>query len=447
MGCFSNCFGTCKRSRRRPRRPVNTNPSLLHHLQTYESVEGFQVPHLIEEQQVKDNELGENQTEITPDSKYEKGEKANSSERKKVTFDLNVRIYEDFRTEDELNGDVEGNSGEESDKEEARNKKEISDFGGSQCNSDSSSSSLFSFPTDHRYRDCRDSEDEFDELLSSDESDIDYYTDDDDEEEEVESEVKDNKELKSQEQSSESLFSLSLDSRKHGFEAETGDKEVNSPMPIKNLSPTGLNSDEFHRNDRKYVDSVLNPVENLSQWKFIKARSKLTSKDQPAKENMISVQDFSFPVKKEPVSEKDIGVDTSLSSWLMCSEGTPKNNNSRSSSVSVGNSPSDRKKCSPNKFEDRPILGALTVEEIRQHSASCSPRKSPSKSPEDRPIIGTVGSYWSHTAQTTDSGSSTKSTKSRFRESAEVIWDATPFETRLEKALEKEGSTEQVLAM
>ncbi|XP_021738042.1 DNA polymerase alpha catalytic subunit-like [Chenopodium quinoa] len=441
MGCFSTCFGNCKRSRRRRRRNGNTNPSsLLHHLQTYESVEGFQVPHLIKEQE--EEEKGENQIEFTPDSKEEKIEKANSSERKKVTFDLNVKIYEDLRTEEELDVGFEGNEEEEKD-ERVEIKEEKSGFR-SQCSSDSSSSSLFSFPTDHRYRNCRDSDDEFDEL-SSDESEIDDDYTDDEEDDEVESE----NQLKCQEQSSESLFSLSLDSRKQGFESETGDKEVNSPMPIKNSSNKDSNSSEFDENAHKYVDSVLNPVENLSQWKFIKARSKLASKDQSqAKENVISLgQDFSFPVKKAVVSEREIGVDTSLSSWLMCSEGTPKNN-SRSSSVSVGNSPSGRKtcSCSPNKFEDRPILGVLTLEELRQHSATSSPRKSPSKNPDDIPIIGTVGSYWSHTEQTTNSGSSTKSTKSRFRESAEVIWDATPFETRLEKALEKEGS-EQIVAM
>ncbi|XP_021864759.1 uncharacterized protein [Spinacia oleracea] len=441
MGCFTTCFGTCKRSRRRRRRPVKTSPSsLLHH--TYESVEGFQVPQLTEEQgEVKEKEAeqkGENQIELTPDSKEEKLEKANSSERKKVTFDLNVRIYEDFRTEEEVNDDFDEDE-EEEEEEEVQIKKGKGGFG-IQCNSDSSSSSLFSFPTDHRYQNCRDSDDEFDDLVSSDESendDDDYYTDDEDEE--VESEVKNDK----HEQSSESLFSLSLDSRKQGIGSETGDKEVNSPMPIKNSSPNESNTGKFDHNAVNYVESVLNPVENLSQWKFIKARSKLASKDQSqAKENIISGQDFSFPVKKAVVSELEVGVDTSLSSWLMCSEGTPKNN-SRNSSVSVGNSPSDRKTVSPNKFEDRPILGALTLEELRQHSATTSPRKSPSKSPEEMPIIGTVGSYWSHTAQTTDSGSSTTSTKSRFRESAEVIWDATPFETRLEKALEKEGNSQQ----
>ncbi|KMT13363.1 hypothetical protein BVRB_4g083990 [Beta vulgaris subsp. vulgaris] len=445
MGCFTTCFGTCKRVRRRRRRSaVNNKPSLLDHLQKYESVDGFQVPNLIEEQE-EEKEMGENQVELTPDSNDEKREKVNSSERKKVRFDLNVKFYEDIPTfEEEVTGKLEENNEEEREKK-AQNK--------TQYNSDSSSSSLFSFPTNHRYRNCRDSDDEFDELLLSDESGMDdddyddeYDDDDDGDDDEVESEVKNDKPVKFEDQSSESLFSLSLDSRKKGFKAETGDKEVNSPIPVKNSSANESDSEEFDRNSRKYVDSVLNPVENLTQWKFVKARSKLASKDHQAKENVISGQDLSFPVKKEPILEKDLGVDTSLSNWLVSSEGTGKYN-SRSSSVSVGNSPSDSKKFSPNKFEDRPILGALTVEEIRQISASSSPRKSPSKSPEDVPIIGSVGSYWSHTGQTPESDSSTRSTRSRFRESAEVIWDPTPFETKLEKALEKEGNAQHVLAM
>ncbi|CAO2833160.1 unnamed protein product [Amaranthus hypochondriacus] len=435
MGCFSTCFGKCKRSRRCHRRRAKTNPSLLYHLQTYESVEGFQVPDLIEELDEKKETADENQIEHTHESIDEKREKSNSSERKKVTFDLNVKVYEDLRSDEEDEEDT-GNLEDNNDENKAQNKegKCVEATFGSP--SDSSSSSLFSFPPNHRYQNCWDSDDE---VLSSDESDIDDDYEDEDEDE-VESEVKND-----QCQSSESLFSLSLNSRKQGFETG-GDKEVNSPMPIKNSNPNDSNLEESNRNSSKYVDSVLNPVENLTQWKFIKARSKLAAKENQAKENMISGQKFSF-VQNEQSKEKEIGVDTSLSTWLVGSAGGTPKNHSRSSSVSVGNSPSDKKTLSPNKFEDRPILGALTVEELRQFSASNSPRKSPSKSPEDMPIIGSVGSYWSHTAQTADSKSSTKSTKSRFRESAEVIWDSTPFETRLEKALEKEGNVNQVFAL
>lgn len=213
----------------------------------------------------------------------ENREKSNSSERKKVTFDLNVKVYEDLRSDEEDEEDT-GNLEDNNDENKAQNKegKCVEATFGSP--SDSSSSSLFSFPPNHRYQNCWDSDDE---VLSSDESDIDDDYEDEDEDE-VESEVKND-----QCQSSESLFSLSLNSRKQGFETG-GDKEVNSPMPIKNSNPNDSNLEESNRNSSKYVDSVLNPVENLTQWKFIKARSKRAAKENQAKENMISGQKFSF---------------------------------------------------------------------------------------------------------------------------------------------------------
>lgn len=431
MGCFSTCFGKSKRQRRSRRRPIKTTPCLLDHLQKHESVEDFQVIHLIEEENI------EKPTDPLPEISDEKREKVNLTERKKVTFDLNVKIYEELPTEEqeELNGDSGENNEEKKGSE-------------TQSPEDSSSSSLFSYPPNHRYQNCRDSDDEFDELMSSQESDIgdDYNSDDENEDsdydgecDEVESEVKnDDKQvmMTAQDQSSEieSLFSLSIDSRKQNLVKErVDDKEVNSPIPIND--PNG--NPRYDRS--KYIDSVLNPVENVTQWKVIKARSKLARKDDQAKENNLNLaQDSNFePVRKEQFEKEiQIGVDTSLSTWLV---GSP-NSNSKTSSVSVGNSASDKKTTiSPNKFEDRPILGALTVEEIRHFSATSSPRKSPNRSPDDMPIIGSVGSYWSHTGQTTDSGSSTKR-RSRLTESTKVIWDSTPFETRLEKALQQEGA-------
>ncbi|KAL2942725.1 Potassium-transporting ATPase potassium-binding subunit [Bienertia sinuspersici] len=190
--------------------------------------------------------------------------------------------------------------------------------------------------------------------------------------------------MKVQDQSSESLFSLSLDSKKHELETET---EVNSPMLIKNSSPNDSNSDNL---DIEYVDSILNPVENLTQWKFIKAKSKLASKDHQhhhqAKENIISSQNFSTSAKNEQVSEKDIGVDTSLSTWL---GGSPKNNEndtSRSSSISVGNSPYDSS------------IQLLVHLENRQ-------AKSPERCANHWQVLEVTGK---HTEQTTDTGSSAK---------------------------------------
>lgn len=426
MGCFSTCFGNSKRQRRSRRRSIKANPSLLDHLQKYESIEDFKVPPLIEEEKI------ENPIDPSSESTDEKGEKATVTERKKVTFDLNVKVYEELPTEEEeeiVNCDAGEINGERR-KEASKNEESASD---------SSSSSLFSYPLNHRYQNCRDSDDEFDDLLSSDESKINDFTDDEDDyNEEAGSEVHHEKPvMDAQDQSSESLFSLSIESRMQNAGAETGEnKEVNSPIPIKNQT---LNAQLDRSN---YVDSVLNPVENVTQWKVIKAKSRQTAykENLEAKENL---ENSGFVVKKE---ERQIGVDTSLSSWLVGSEAalgatTP---NSKSSSISVGNSGSVTHTVSPNKFEDRPILGALTIDEIRQFSASSSPRKSPGWSPDDKPIIGSVGSYWSHTGQSTKSGSSTGS---KFAENAKVIWDPTPFETRLEKALEEEDTVEQGLRM
>ena len=114
-----------------------------------------------------------------------------------------------------------------------------------------------------------------------------------------------------------------------------------------------------------------------------------------------------------------MAVDASLSNWLVTPETTPINKAS----------PFAFDTCSPDRTtsqgsnsvrsqEDRPILGALTVEEIRQFSASSSPRKSPGRSPDEMAIIGTVGTYWNHSK---DSGSASSfkgipNTTSKYRE-------------------------------
>ena len=100
-------------------------------------------------------------------------------------------------------------------------------------------------------------------------------------------------------------------------------------------------------------------------------------------------------------------------------ETTPVN---KSSPVSVNTATPERSASQgSNSFQDRPILGALTVEELRQFSASSSPRKSPSRSPDEIPLIGTVGTYWSHAGPAKDSGSAASykgipNTTSKYRE-------------------------------
>lgn len=273
--------------------------------------------------------------------------------------------------------------------------------------SDSIGSTLvvLSHPLNHRYGNCSNSEDEYEGVIDLSGSDLNG----DDYDGPVDDEVESNKQVVIQEQeSSESLFSISIDSRKRVSDAEVdNEKEVNSPMP----KPIG--SDQTGH-------SVLKPIENLTQGKEVKAIAiPLASKHQE-KENMNVEQDLYIPISPEPtlklskyltrrplksndlkLVDQETGVDTSLSSWLVESETTPKSN---ASNNSVGNSMCE-KVSSSRSLGDRPILGAWTSEELKQLSASSTPNRSRSQSPDQIPILGTVGSYWNHTGQAMDSDS------------------------------------------
>ncbi|GAB4836103.1 hypothetical protein Ancab_001020 [Ancistrocladus abbreviatus] len=441
MGCFADCFVKSKRrnSRRRPR-TAKTSPCLS---QKNEIVEVLQVIDVLKQPEI------EKPTDPPPESRRDdERERLNVSGRKKVTFDLNVKVYEELPQE-KFTVDLE----ERNEEREEAEKKEQETTNDSHFQSDSSSSSLISYPPNYRYQNSRDSDDEYDEILD-DESDFDDDIDDDSGvgDGDFVTEVN-NQEVLVQEQSSESLFSLSIDSRNQNLAAERGDKEVISPLRINNLTIAGLKKTWFDHgaeyDNSDVVDLVLSPVENIAQWKAVKARARMASENHEAKENINLQQDSNLPIIEKPDSmpstgcqklnsarlkhsDRVITVDTSLSSWLVEAEGTP---NSKTSSVSVGNSSPSGTTIS---FEDRPILGALTLEEIRQFSATSSPRRSPSRSPDDMPIIGSVGSYWSHIGQTSDSDSGSLSKmSSKSPEDRRVNWNPTPFLTRLEMALQK----------
>ncbi|KAF8037317.1 hypothetical protein BT93_B0278 [Corymbia citriodora subsp. variegata] len=152
-----------------------------------------------------------------------------------------------------------------------------------------------------------------------------------------------------------------------------------------------------------------------------------------------ALKEVSFSFKAKPnetkKSTQEVPVDASLSNWLPSSVTTPI----------------EKKSVMTLDLPKRPILGALTVEELRHYSAKSSPRKSPSGSPDKMPIIGTVGTYWSQSDSVGNSCLSSNSkyifntssfegipnTTSKYREDKKVNWHSTPFETRLERALNK----------
>uniref|UniRef100_A0A2N9EHF8 Uncharacterized protein n=1 Tax=Fagus sylvatica TaxID=28930 RepID=A0A2N9EHF8_FAGSY len=393
MVCFLACFGTCKRPQHR--KLACLTPS------THQSTHGISIEPSQPTEPLKQEDIEEPINLISE-----------SNPRKKVTFDLNVKTNEKQCTKEVINTLVESNETKESEKKEekAKESKSFSDL-----IREESSESLFSlsYPTNHRYQNCADCEDEFEDidLVESEFAD-------------VEGDVGGDNQTFVQEESSGSLFSLSIDSRKYVRAIEIGEKEVNSPMPLVHTSPDkelktiGLNPNAGERS--QYVHSVLNPIENLTQLKAVQAKTTTPSKNQ-AKENINLEPHFNIAASPEPcfkqlncnlrsksndlkLAEQEIAVDTSLSSW--------------------------------------PILGALTIEELRKCSASTSPRRARSQSPDDTPIIGTVGSYWTHTGQSMNPGSGSSgrgftNTGSKKIEDEKMKWNSTPFEARLERVMER----------
>lgn len=340
-------------------------------------------------------------------------EQVSLSTRKKVTFDSNVKTYEPVSLDEDTKLQLE--------KSEAKGNEEETLVKPSQSKSSSdagSETSTGSFPSSNsRYQNCRESDDEDEEAdygvsdLSDEESDMDEeFQDFEDDDDDIE-----------YSRARTSADQRDAEERKSLMEAGSFCESEVKPMVI---NPNA-------RDRSVYVHPVLNPVENLTQWKAVK--NKRTPTKIPQKENSNSIREYQIPFSSEPSFKErsqgvdsskkmkpEIAVDASLSNWLGSSESTPVK---KSSSVALCAGTPDRS-ASPGSVishDDRPILGALTVEEIKQFSASNSPRKSTSKSPDDMPIIGSVGTYWSHSGSIKDSGSASSfkgipNTTSKYRE-------------------------------
>ncbi|KAH0452158.1 hypothetical protein IEQ34_019457 [Dendrobium chrysotoxum] len=353
--------------------------------------------------------------------------------RKKVTFDLHVTTFEiapvledpkDFKEDDEIEREVKE---EKKDKEEEESNDEPK---------------LAAYPPNHRYQNCESSDDEGlneDDEASDEDDEIDF------------DEGNDIGINGDEEESYDSYFSLPMESEQKHIQ------EISSLKPSieSNTERELVILAKAHVRDRsRYIHSVLNPVENISHWKEVKVRP--TSLKNLNKENLdIKTKPFISPEPTFSKAEKphksissnsnsddfgkqEIALDASLSTWLS----SPNNSNlelQKSNSMLSNSSISQ---------EERPILGALTMEDIKQSSTTSSPRRSPSRSPEEVPIVGTVGGYWSSKSKE-DSASSWNSssekrgipnTTSKYREDKRVNLYYTPFETRLERALNMESS-------
>lgn len=339
--------------------------------------------------------------------------------QKKVTFDSNVKEYVHISYDEapELIQEIE------KDNEKVIDVK-CTEPGKCSTPSESGStlSSLGSYPPNHRYENCRESDDEAEELdceVSDLDEDEDVYNDDVDEEERYDAGYSDD-EYPRQVQESPTRSGSSLESGaknsvvrvandRHG-----GESIVDHGSLYKDLeTPPG-----FYRGARDrsgYVHSVLNPVENTTQWKTVK--SKQTPQLRQQKENS-QIND--------PGNNHPLAVDTSLSTWLISSQKTPpsKDKPSDLDPISCWTSASSYGSNSVTSHQERPIFGALTVEELKQLSASSPPRRSPCRGPNEKPLVGTVGVHWNNGSDRTpveSSGSASSfkgipNTTSKYRE-------------------------------
>ncbi|KAL6903519.1 hypothetical protein ACP4OV_004332 [Aristida adscensionis] len=366
----------------------------------------------------------------TPDSELrevsEHGSRSRSSGKKKVTFDMNVTTYENVALpdqEDEPPRDVEDEDEKHTEKTSV-------------------------LPENHRYRNCSDSDDDVEDEYAEDG----VYGEDSEEEdddfvdckidlldEEEEMGIEENNQ-----DSHESLFSLPMSNE------QQNEQEVISPAPKSSGGSVEEESPLIQRNNPRdrshYVRTVLNPVQNLSQWKEIKnLKTQTVPSKRLDKENVNLVQNVGVSpnsnlagqanMSHSSSSKKEASVDASLSTWLVSSEHSTVDKLHNKSPCSV----------SSVSREQRPVLVALPVDDLMQPSTASSPQRSPTHNCDVTPILGTVGSYWSCTKQDnryhssrSDSGAhGIPNSTSKYREDKTVTWHSTPFNVRLDRALKK----------
>ncbi|KAJ0229695.1 Uncharacterized protein HA466_0313920 [Hirschfeldia incana] len=391
MGCFLGCFGGRKNRRRQKRR--ESDQARANNL----SVESAKpVYHNGRRVSTLDEIPKSSVIPITDICDEAEAKSSPSPTKKRVTFDSKVKTHEHI-------GLQETTELLQEEKEEVIPDKTDQ--------SSSEKSEVASNPSGDRYKNCRESDDEIEEdglYYGESELDDEFYSDE----------------------------AFSEENKLHDQSKE----------------------DAKLRRSNESVQGVLNPVENLTQWKSAKSSGKTVQK-QSQKENsnnLISDQQvkndsFSFgtdspiddsTVEPKKAGNKEVTVDASLSTWLSAASETGSECNSVSNTPEKSKSTSYSKRVI-NSHDDRPVLCALTSEDIKQFSAASTPRKSPRKSPDETPIIGTVGGYWGHHSKAVDcgSGSSFKgipNTTSKYREDKSVNWHSTPFEARLEKALSRD---------
>ncbi|KAL0388375.1 UNVERIFIED_CONTAM: hypothetical protein Sradi_2719300 [Sesamum radiatum] len=317
MGCFLACFGFKKKKNRR--KPGKRSPS-QEHVFLYFQNHGSYVP-LDYEASIK---LDIDENHITSSDSCQlkvKGKEPSISKiKKKVTFNLNVKAYEPIPDDHDDDIGTYLSEGEEETKWEF----------------DAETKSMgiqYSNPASYRYRNCRDSYDDEDDELKIEDGDLNF--------EEVEDSDEEVDDFGSNRSDDGKLSEEDFPWRSSSVVIESDNEVINNPitkekngnsLDLQSREVEGLGSNLHARDRSQYVSSVLNPVENLSQWKAVKAKT-ATAQLKYQKENSMLKQEGqnhwstradsdSFAFKKTRnltipwPQQPTIAVDASLSNWL-----------------------------------------------------------------------------------------------------------------------------------
>lgn len=243
MGCLFACFGSLKKHKHR-RKPINKVQPRDRGLGSYKQLDSSP--------SIKFNIT---ERSVCSDSELRKPEEqSNIKTKKKVSFNLTVKICEPLLTDENKYNELEIEEAKQDDEEEEKDKARL----------------MRSYPPNYRYGNFLDSYDEDEDIVY-----------------------------------------------------ELSDPDDNDSDEDEELKITGLDGNANERG--LYVCPVLNPVENLTQWKALKARTMLPhlNKYHHSKENNAIESDANIPMCSENFNHfktlvsEEVSVDTSLSNWLV----------------------------------------------------------------------------------------------------------------------------------
>ncbi|XP_073301210.1 uncharacterized protein [Primulina huaijiensis] len=293
MGCFLACFGFNTNKKRRKSRNISSSVEQNHGSYLPLDSDVFIKLDTTEKHSALDSGI------------IEKAKEASRSKiKKKVSFNLNVEAYEPIHNhEEDINKLYLSDSEEEGEETKWEfNTDTTSLMATLHYAQDSISSRIKSYPQNHRYHNCC-----TDEIYED--GDDDYELEDD---------------LSSDEDKGDDCGSHENDEKNSVFRENLG------------LNNEGIGSDLCAKYSKKQVLSVLSPVENLSQWKAVKAKvasvrrekenveleeyKQNTTKCHPKEEQSFDSCDFrnmkNWKVLRDQRCIGTVAVHDSLSNWL-----------------------------------------------------------------------------------------------------------------------------------